>query len=158
MSKVYNFNEYDKHMCLKLSVEVWLVILYLLRPLLVLVASLRTKQSTGTRELIYADDFSFTLGILATIPVIILLIGWAKRKPDAGRFVRAIWRNGVRLLSTAAVLNIIIVIVPVVMGTISRPHMSGWIQIALSILILVYLYTSQRVKDTFADFPVESSE
>jgi len=162
MSKVYSYKDYDKFLCLKVSTELWLVILYLLRPYVLLVSSVRMGRGGGGAEgvdslknMVYPDDFSLTLGILVTIPVLILLYGWVKRKPGAPDYVWKIWRHGAWLLITAAVLNIAIVLIPLLLGLMHHIHLAGWVQVVLSLPIIVYLYFSQRVKDTFADFPVE---
>jgi len=163
MSRLYDFRDYDKYLALKLSAGVWLVIAYLMRPYIVLIASFRmgrggSQDEKGIRQLLYPDDFSLMLGIVVTMPVLILMFAYMKRKPSAGTFIRALWRNGKNLLGSAAILNIVIVFVPIMTEVISRIHAAGWIQIGVSIVILGYLFTSQHVKDTFADFPVGSKE
>jgi hypothetical protein len=105
--------------------------------------------------MVYPDDFSLTLGILATIPVLILMYGWVKRKPGAPYYVQKIWRHGTWILIATAVLNIVIVFVPLLLGLIHQIHLAGWVQVVLPLPIIAYLYYSQRVKDTFADFPVK---
>jgi len=162
MSRVYSYKDYDKLLCLKVSNGLWLVILYLLRPYPILISTRRMGRAgrgveglEGLKNMVYPDDFSLTLGILATIPVLILLYGWVKRKPGAPDYVWKIWRHGAWLLITAAVLNIAIVLIPLLLGLMHHIHLAGWVQVVLSLPIIVYLYFSQRVKDTFADFPVE---
>jgi hypothetical protein len=39
-----------------------------------------------------------------------------------------------------------------------RINMLGWVQLAIAVYIIFYLYTTQRVKDTFADFPKDDPE
>lgn len=162
MSKVYDFRDYDKYLALKINAGLWLVIAYLLRPYIVLIASFRMGRGGGAgdsdlaaiKQLLYPDDFSLALGIVTTLPVLLLMFGYMKRKPSAGAFIRIIWRNGLRLLGLAVGLNVFIIFVPVLTGIASRVHLAGWIQIALSLVILGYLMNSQRIRDTFADFPV----
>ena len=166
LKKVYDFKDYDKYMCLKISLEMWLIIVYLMRPFPVLISSFRggrggakgVKGADGIKQILYPDDFTLVLGILATIPAILFMIAVMKRKPSAGAFFRGVWRNGALMLSMAAVMNIVIVFIPILTGVISKVHMTGWVQVAISIAIIFYLNTSKRVKDTFEDFPAVIDE
>ena len=163
MSSVYDFRDYDKNLSLKLSIELWLVAAYLMRPYIALISTLRMGRGgakgiegvDGFKRLLYSDDFSLALGIAATVPVILFFFALMRRKPGAGAFVRSVWRNGRILLAIAAVLNIIIVFVPIMTGVIARIHTAGWVQVVVPVIILAYLFTSRRVTDTFADFPKE---
>ena len=165
MSNLYDYRDYDKNLNLKVSFGLWLVILYLLRPYILMISTIRMGPGAGTvkgvdglKQIIYPDDFSLTLGILATLPALLFVIAWTRRTPTAGGFVRNVWRNGVLMLSIAVLLNIVIIFVPILTGVISRIHMLGWLQIILSLIVLAYLLFSQRVKDTFADFPAEEKK
>lgn len=159
MSKVYSFSDYDKYMSLKLDFDVWLIVAYFLRPFILKISTIQMGRGTksdsvsGLKELVYPNDFGFFIAFLATIPVILLVLVYAKRKPGAAEWVRKIWRNGKLLLVVTAVLNIIIIFVPFLMDLTHRINMLGWGQLAIAVYILYYLHTSQRLKDTFADFP-----
>lgn len=160
MSRVYSFNEYDKYCFLKVGTALWLVIGYLLRPFVILSTSLtlgragsNVEHADGLQNILYPDNFSLTLGILATIPALLFVYVWVKRRPGAGARVRWLWQHGVLLLVVAAILNIVIVFVPLLNGSIARIHEYGWIQNGIAVAIIVYLLSSGRVRDTFADFP-----
>lgn len=162
---LYNFRAYDKQLCLKINIVTWVIIIYLLRPFILMFSTLRLgrgsgplKGVSGLKNVIYPDNFSLALGILAAVPVLVFLFAWIKRKPAASEFVRTVWRKGGIYISVSAVLNILIVLIPLLIGIDAEIHLAGWIQILLSILIVVYLFKSQRVRDTFDDFPVESKE
>jgi hypothetical protein len=62
------------------------------------------------------------------------------------------------LLVGTAVLNIIIIFVPFLMDITHNINMLGWAQLAIAVFIIYYLYTTQRVKDTFADYPADEPE
>ena len=88
MAKVNSCKDYDTFLCLKISSGMWLVILYLLRPYILLISTFRMGRGGGKsegisvlRDMVYPDDFSLALGIFATVPVLILMYGWIKRKP-----------------------------------------------------------------------------
>jgi len=162
MPTLYSFKDYDKYFCLKVSFGLWLVILFLLRPYILIVSSFRMGRggggasgAGGLKDLVYPDHLSIFLAILATIPVLVFVYAWTRRKPGAADFVRKVWQNGMFILIIAAALNIVIVFVPLLIGVIHKVHMVGWVQVGLSILVTVYLLRSQRNKDAFDDFPEE---
>jgi hypothetical protein len=163
MSRVYPFSAYDKDLSLKLDLNMWLIIVYFLRPFILKISTIqmgrggvKSESVKGLKELVYPDDFGFFLAFIATIPVLILMFSYAKRKPEAAEYVRTIWRNGRRLLVAAAVLNIVIIFIPYFADITHSINIYGWGQLAVAIGITAYLYSSTRVTDTFADFPKET--
>ena len=161
MTSVYSFKDYDKYLSLKPSLAIWAIILYFLRPYIILVSSLRLGFGGGAgidglKNMAYPDHLSLALGIFATFPVFLFVVAWARRKPGAPRYVRTIWRNGGAILLFASVLNIIIVFLPLLTGTVHKIQSWGWIQVGIALMIIWYLSFSQRAKGTFEDFPKES--
>lgn len=159
MSRVYPFTAYDKYMSLKLDSNMWFIIVYFLRPFLLKVSTIqmgrgaKSDSVSGLKDLVYPNDFGFFLAFVATIPVLLLVFAYAKRKPGASEFVLSLWRNGRNLLVAAAVLNIIVIFIPFLANITHSINIYGWGQLALAVAIIVYLYSSKRVTDTFADFP-----
>jgi len=164
MSKVYPFSAYDKYMSLKLDSNMWLVMVYFLRPFILKISTIQmgrgSKSDTvsGLKDLVYPNDFGFFLAFVATVPVLMLIFAYAKRKPGASDLIQSIWRSGRKLLVAAAVLNVIIIFVPFLIHLTHSINVYGWGQLAVAIGIIVYLYQSKRVTDTFADFPKESED
>ena len=159
MSKKYSISDYDKNVCLKLSLDIWLVIIYFLRPLMLQLSSIqmgRGNKATGAgglRDAVYPDDFSLLVAILTTLPIIFLMIAWIKRESGSSAFIKKLWHNGKNLLIVTAILNIVIIFVPLMMKDFYRITTLGWAQVIIAVGIIIFLSTSQRVKDTFADFP-----
>ncbi|MGD8311771.1 MAG: DUF2919 family protein [Gammaproteobacteria bacterium] len=163
MPKIYSFSDYDKYMALKMDVGLWLVIAYFLRPIILKIASLRMGRggsgvagAGGLKDMLYPNDFSFFVALVITIPAIIVLIAYAKRKPGAAALIQTIWHRGAILLMVTAVLNMVAVFVPLAMDLTHHITAYGWGQLAAAVVIFGYLYASERVKDTFADFPTEA--
>jgi len=161
MSKIYSFRDYDQYLCLKPPAEFWLIVVFFLRPFILKISTIQIGKGAkneavrGLFDVVYPEDFSFFLAVIATIPIVVIVIALAKRKPGATDLVKKIWRNGVKILMFAAVLNIVIVFLPLVLGKISSIHMLGWIEMAVTALIMGYLVKSKRLKETFADFPAD---
>jgi len=163
MSRLYDPGEYDKHMSLKVDAGLWLVILYLLRPFLVVVAS-RSMGRGGSapgidllQHILYPDSFSLWTGMLTTAPVIVFIFAWSRRNPGASEVVQVLWKHGAGILATAAAMNIAVIFVPLLRGIVTEIHTLGWVQLGIAVYIIIYLFTSHRVRDTFADFPAESN-
>lgn len=161
MSKKYEFSDYDKNCSLKLSLGIWLVIFYFLRPFILMLTSIQMGRGTRNagvsvlKDMIYPDDFGLFIAILAALPVILIIIAYIKRQPEASQRIRKLWNNGAKFLVAAAVLNIIILFVPMIRGQVHFLTPPDWVQLAIAVGIIIFLSTSQRVKDTFADFPSE---
>ena len=162
MSMVYPFSAYDKHMSLKLDSNMWFIMVYFLRPFIMKISTIqmgrgaKSDSVSGLKDLVYPNDFGFFLAFIATVPVLILIFAYAKRKPGASELIQSIWRNGRNLLVVAAVVNIVVIFIPFVMHLTHSINAYGWGQLAVAIGIIVYLYQSKRVTDTFADFPKET--
>ena len=164
MSKLYTFSDYDKYMSLKPNFEMWLIMVYFLRPFIMKISTIqmgrgaRSDSVSGLKDMVYPNDFGFFIAFLATVPVIMLLVAYMKRKPGAPGWVQKLWHSGRALLVVTAVLNVIIIFVPFLLDLTHKINLLGWGQLAIALYIIFYLYTTQRVKDTFADFPKDDPE
>ena len=160
VKKVYSFEEYDKYLCLKPTRGLWVVILFLLLPfvikLLTFLFGRRGGDTTIIRDIqnvLYPNDLALMLAFLSSMPALIFIYAWIRRKPGAPANVKKICRNGAVMLSATAIMNVITIFVPLLTGVIHRIHWISWVQAGLSFVIIAYLRSSQRVKDTFSDFP-----
>jgi Protein of unknown function (DUF2919) len=160
VKKVYSLEEYDKYLCLKPSRGLWGVVLFLLLPFLTMLLTLLSGRRGGDatilknlKNILYPNDLSLMLAFLAAMPALIFMYAWIRRKPGAPENVKKICRNGAVMLNATAIMNVIIIFVPLLTGGIRSIHWIGWVQAGLLFIIINYLRSSQRVKDTFSDFP-----
>ena len=145
---------YDKNLCLKPNLEIWLSLLFLLGPYLVLILSIvNLKDKTGLIDMVYASRQAMTLSALAGVPATFLAYAWTKRKLGASPFVRKIWRKGRTLLAVSALLNAFAVFAPFWLKIAHKITLVNWIQLAIALLIVVVVYTSSYMRDCFNDFP-----
>jgi hypothetical protein len=162
MSKIYNFSDYDKYLSLKINFDLWLIIAYFFRPVILKISTIqmgrgaKSDSVSGLKDLVYPDDFGFFLAFLTIIPVALVIFAYMKRKPDAPDYIRTLWRNCGKLLLLAAALNVVVVFVPFLLDLAYRINLLGWGQLAIAAYIIFYLMTSRRVRDTFADFPADT--
>ncbi len=157
MPEKRSINSYDKYLCLRLNDTLWLILLFLLRPYLVTIISLanRTDRS-GIIDMIYSDKMALWWGLLAGVPAVLLVFAWSKRKPGASPFVRILWHRGRALLVVSAIFNMAIVFIPLWMGVVHRVSTAGWVQLAISLGIVMVVYSSSYIRDCFSDFPSEA--
>jgi hypothetical protein len=150
--RIYPASAYDENLCIKISVSLWLAILFLLRPYMVLLLSLANMANhTELIYLLYANETTFALGAMAALPTAVLFIAWTKRQLGSGKKIRWIWRHGRTFLIVSAVLNLTIVVIPVFwLGR--GPEFSDVAQAILTMYVILYLCRSERVRDTFRDF------
>jgi len=160
MSRPYDLNEYDWHMCLKVGAGRWVVIRYLMRPFLMILAARGMGRMAASpaaagpvQHILYPDSISLWVGILTTFPVILFNSAWSRRSPGAIAGVQTLWKNSARLLASASHLNIAAVFVPLVRGVSTEIPVIGRVQVGIVAAIMVYLFVSRRVRDTCADFP-----
>lgn len=158
MDNNYPVSCYDEYLSLKMSGTMWLIFLFLLRPIVVMLLSLVNRS--GPMQLInmvYPDRLVLSLGAFAAIPTAILVYAWAKKAPGASAFVRYVWQKGRIVLIVSTVLGIGVIFAPLVLGTADKITASSWAQLSISMLIIFVVFRSRYIKDCFADFPGEKN-
>ena len=108
------------------------------------------------KEAMYPDDFSLFIALVAALPAAVIIFTAFKRKPEASDLIKKLWRNGANLLTAASIISIASLIKPLTQtdfNHLTKLDLTHLIQLIIAISILIFLHTSQRVKDTFADFP-----
>ncbi len=154
MSKYHSISRYDKNLCLKPNVTIWLVTLFLLRAYIILILSVvNMKDRTGLIDLFYPDRLAMSLAALAGIPAALFVYAWIKRKPGAPRHVRTIWGKGRAFLVVSALLSACVIFVPLWMGKVHAIYPRDWVQFAITVLIVIAVYSSSYIRDCFNDFP-----
>jgi len=151
----YDLSDYTDDGTLKVPFTLWIALAFLARHVLLLlmggvssfVLSRRGIDTGG-----FTGIYSSPIFLLASLPAVAVIVAALRRAPQAGSAIRAIWRNGQPLASTAAALDIGIVVLHSVFGWLSLNE----IVVATLFLdgyVLIYLIRSVRVNDTFEDFP-----
>jgi hypothetical protein len=159
MKKQYPFSAYDKDLYLRVSIPMWGAILFLARPFAILIMSVANKRDrTGMLETFYHDYVSLTIDTFAALPALLVIIAWARRQPGASQPIRRIWAQGRLLLILATVLNIASLFIPLLWNPDLRMDTPEFVKLAVCAAILFMLLKSERVRDTFNDFPQPTEE
>lgn len=106
---------------------------------------------------VYPNRIDMALDSIAAIPVFFVVYAYVQKKPTSTNFVSKVWLNGRSILIFSAVIKsaLILALYMVVAEKLATSH---WLHMVISIIIILYVYFSQRVKDTFMDFPEMHSE
>lgn len=132
----------------------WYIILFLMRPYLVVILSVTSrKDKMGLIDMVYVDKLSLSLSAYAALPVVLLLYAFLKRSPGASNFIKRIWSNGQHLLAATSMLHIIILSAPLFLQKVTQLNAVIWAQLVICMVIIVTVYRSRYIKDCFADFP-----
>jgi len=150
----YGLDSYDDYLCLRPTKLLIACMLFLCRGILLFAA---IGLSRGVPAVLRGIVSTQTLwsGAMAAIPAALVLYALSARAPGASAFVRLSWRHGRALMTVSALAYIGL--------TVARigydPH--RWLPssipaetlVLVEIAIIVYLSLSQRVRQTFLEFP-----
>lgn len=154
----YPASAYDDQLVLRPPLGVWVTLAFVLRPIIVLVASVTNKADrVGLLNLVYPDRQWAVAHALAALPAIAVAIAYTRRDAKAPAAIRWLWRHGRTLLTTSLAFNVLLLVYPVLTEH-SRFATSALIQSTVCALLAYYLFRSTRVADSFADFPSASPQ
>lgn len=151
--QTYPFSAYDRNLCLKMNAAMWAVLAFLLRPYVIVVASISNRADrTGIVHTFYPDKTALALSALAAIPAMVLVYAWLMRQSAVQGLPRRIWHRGRDIMLVISLVNIPVLVGPAVLaGSMLTPGIV--LQLAGCALLIWYLVRSQRVVDTFEDYP-----
>lgn len=155
----HDIERYDEHLCLKIPLMLWLTLVFLSRHLLLL--GITFLPTTGEeikvlRELIQPQ---YLIADLMALPVVIAAI---RRRPQAPRWMRRVWRHGRGLLLLATLSDLLMLILSIglslgpghlVQALSQRLNEATLASLIISSSVLLYLATGQLVRDVFRDWP-----
>ena len=152
--EAYGLDSYDDYLCLRPTKLLIACMLFLCRGILL---SAAIGLSRGVPAVLRGIVTAQTLwtGVIAAIPAALVLYALSARAPGASAFVRFSWRHGRALMAVSALAYIGFTVAE--LG--SNPHrwltssIPGEALVLVELGIIVYLALSQRVRQTFLQFP-----
>jgi hypothetical protein len=154
MARQYPFSAYDQYLSLKMSATMWVATLFLARPFAILLASVANRRDrTGLMNTFYHDPVSLAIDTFAALPAVLVVVAYMRRRPGAPQVFQDIWTHGRELLLLATLLNLISIFLPFFWNTQLRMGTPEFAKLAVTVVILFLLIRSNRVRDTFNDFP-----
>ena len=132
----------------------WAGILFLARPFAILLMSVANRRDrTGLLGTFYHDPVSLAIDTFAALPALLVIIAWARRRPEAARTIRWLWAHGRTLLLASTLLNITSVFLPLIWNPDVRMETPELAKLAICTVLLYTFIKSERLRDTFNDFP-----
>ncbi|OZS44827.1 DUF2919 domain-containing protein [Photobacterium sanguinicancri] len=150
----YSFSAYDEHGLLKPSPMLWLTLAFSAKAWIIFVmAGASRQQGSQLLTLFYPLKESLYVGLLLGLPS--LLLAWLSgQRHKHNKISNYIWRHGKQLLLVAYLSDCLLQTYHLFMtqGVFSWPN---GVMILITAWLTMYLLRSSRVKNTFADRPVE---
>ena len=143
----------DENGTLRPPVWLWAVLILLGRPWLIALASVSFRQDPGRiLQLFYPQPDIWRWHLLISLPAILLMLAWMRRRPDAGCIIRVVWRHGLLLLWWNWLADSILTLW---LLWHSPRHFAPYWQIALLLLfwLAIYLFRSRHLRMAFRTFP-----
>lgn len=150
----YDLDDYDAHFALRPSRLLIASMIFLCRGWIML-ALIGVSNFAGVSvemDSLVPTDHVWE-GLIAGVPAVLTFYAWLVRVPSAKALVRAVWRNGRKLLVTSALLHVALVFA-------AEWPSTHWLREPVSAVILLgdlwviaFVSLSRRVRDTFLDFP-----
>ena len=150
----YNFMKYNQYDVLRPSLLLFLILFFLCKDffmvLIVGAAAFKSKGGGGgLSDLIALVSPTF---FFADLPIIGLLYAIGARRPDGGKMPRFFWHKGQYMILLSIILYTLIL--SSLRGfDISNFSLLDWVVVALNLAVLAYVFSSEFIKDTFAEFP-----
>jgi len=96
------------------------------------------------------------MNFMVEVPALLVMLALSARLPKAGQLARATWRKGRELLTSAALGNLMIVVIQ--MSQIDSFRFDAqWQVLLVSVLhlwVIARIWASSIVKQVFSEFPV----
>jgi hypothetical protein len=159
MNHSYSASSYDDFLCIKPPLLLWIAVLYLARavalPIVWGLSSL-AAMSPEARTLIFG--LTSPSGLVPSLVAAAVLYALFRRVPAASDRVRWIWARGRSLLAVSAVMDLALSLAQSPLWRPSGADASPMplLAAAFDLYFLVYILTTRRVRDTFADFPARA--
>jgi glucan phosphoethanolaminetransferase (alkaline phosphatase superfamily) len=153
----YPPDAYDRHLALKPSLLLILVMFYSARHLLLVLLAYNPSPKMAAAFAVL-QPFASPYFVLADIPALLVLLAWAKRVPESKALWRALWRSGRILLSLGVMMHFALLFALEGRGIwgayfLSQHERLVLVNLGFDLLVVYYLWRSARVADVFADFP-----
>ena len=159
----YDPAAYDKNLCLKPSFGLYLTLVFGIKDfLLVILPALASFKSKST-SLDYLANLVQPEMFIADLIVIVVWLALFNRNPDSKAVWKNIWSKGRLMLIVAFGIHAAILLVE---QLYAFNGVSNWQRgldlklvylLIINLIFLANLLTSQRIKDTFADWPRKES-
>ena len=155
----YSPEDYDKYFCLKPSFGLYLTLTFGIKDFLLIILPVLASLKSNSTSLDYLADLVQPEMFLADLIVIVVWLALLNREPNAKVLWRNVWSKGRLMLIVAFGIHAAILLVEQLYAFNGVSNWQKGLDLKLIYLLLINLIflanlsTSQRIKDTFADWP-----
>ena len=159
MGRRYSPSSYDDYMCLKPPLLLWLAVIYLSRAVtLPIVLGIGSLGGGGWDIRAFAGAFLNFDTLAPSLIAALVLCAMVRRVPSGSRLLRRVWAHGRVLLVAAALLDFGLALLSWTLHGTDVDHSGEATLLAagLDLYFAAYVLTTRRVRDVFAEFPLEA--
>jgi len=149
---MYTPDDYNSDNVLKIPIILYVTVVYAVKYYIYIASILAgAKRSTALKGYAMGMDANIML-LIVTLPAIFVIVSMVKRGGESGNIFRVIWRFGRYLLSSTLAFNAILFAF-IAYTTPYGKNNYLYVFSFFDMWFLVYLNTTQRLKDVFNEFP-----
>lgn len=154
----YSVGDFDSYDCLKLSKSVYLVLIFLLRGYLVWLMSVTNmRDRVSIISFIYPEVTLFYFSLFSGAIGLFILLIISLRRPEASHWVQFSWRHCRTILIVALLFDLLTHTVGYFYWQLVSLEWL-FIQLAMSIALIMLCYSSKRFKINLTEFPQKMPE
>ena len=159
----YSPEDYDKYFCLKPSFGLYLTLVFGIKDFLLIILPALASFKSNSTSLDYLAGLVQPEMFIADLIVILVWLALLNRSPNAKVVWKNIWSKGQLMLIVAFGIHAAILLVEQLYAFNAVANWQrGWdlkiiYLLVINLIFLANLLTSQRIKDTFADWPKKES-
>ncbi len=154
----YSLKDFNKYDCLKLSLGIYALLAFVCRGYIIWIVSISNMQNrTDTIAFVFPDPKLFYLSLLSGALGLFVILLISLRKPETYDWVKDAWQHVRKFLLVSLAFDLIVSFI----GYWYFDLLSlQWlvIQITITILFSVLLYTNKRIKLNIREFPEKLAE
>jgi len=155
----YSPEDYDKYFCLKPSFGLYLTLVFGIKDFLLIILPALASFKSNSTSLDYLAGLVQPEMFIADLIVILVWLALLNRSPNAKVVWKNIWSKGQLMLIVAFGIHAAILLVEQLYAFNAVANWQrGWdlkiiYLLVINLIFLANLLTSQRIKDTFTEWP-----
>jgi uncharacterized membrane protein len=156
--KNYSVEDFDKYNCIKISMSIYLVLIFVLRGYLVWIISVTNmRDRVAIIQFVYPDTSLFFLSLFSGALGLVIVVLLSLRRPNAATWVQNLWPYCRQIMVTALVFDLVVSIMAYSYWQLLSMN---WLLIQMSIVIsLIFLcFKSRSLNINLREFPVLLAE
>lgn len=157
--KNYSPEDYNKHLCLKPSFGLYLTLVFGIKDFLLIILPVLASFKSKSTSLDYLADLVQPEMFIADLIVLVVWLALFNRNPNSKAVWKNIWPKGRLMLIVAYGIHAAILLVEQMYAFNAVTNWQRALDLKIiylliiNLIFLANLLTSQRIKDTFADWP-----